>query len=245
MRFLICTAMTVLLLTAGPAVAQDTLYKWVDEDGNVSYQDQPPPGQVDGVQTLDRSLRSSAATSGEALPDIDITLYAISECDACDLLRKLLEDRALPYTEKDAGQDPAVQAELRELAGVLSVPVLLIGDEVLTGYNRELILNELEEAGFPTATGTAPARAAGDESGDAQAGSGQLTREDLESMTPEQVRQAAQDAALRGEDNDLFDEDEGFLPNEDVFSDRDDAPAPDDISQWEEIPEDERIRVDE
>lgn len=234
--------MTAMMLAAGTAAAQDKLYKWVDENGNVTYQDRPPPDEAGQVQAQTLPQAGSEPAGNAAFPDVQLTLYSIEACDACDLVRNLLDERGLPYTEKDAEDDAEVQAELKEVAGVMSVPVLVIGDDPLTGYNRELILNELEEAGFPTEPGAPVAAGSGTEGGSADS---PLTRADLEGMTPEEIEQAARDAALRGENNDLFDEDEGFLPNEDIFSDTDPGPAPDDITQWEEIPEDERIRVGE
>lgn len=242
MRILLCAAMAATLLAAGPAAGEDKLYKWVDEDGNVTYQDRPPPDELGQVQAFDQSLEESDSPGrGAALPDVDLTLYSIEVCDACDLVRNLLNERGLPFTEKNADNDVEVQEELKEVSGVLSVPVLAIGDEALTGFNRELILRVLKDAGFPTTVNTQARPSSGAES----SGSGQLTREDLEGMTPEEIEQAARDAALRGEDNDLFDEDEGFLLNEDIFSGDSGGGSSDDISQWEEIPEDEQIRVGE
>jgi glutaredoxin 3 len=40
----------------------------------------------------------------------------------------------VPFTEKNVGKDPAARQELMEL-GLLSLPVLLIGDQKLTGFN--------------------------------------------------------------------------------------------------------------
>lgn len=40
----------------------------------------------------------------------------------------------MPFTEKNIGQDPAARQELMEL-GLTSLPVLLIGDRKLTGFN--------------------------------------------------------------------------------------------------------------
>lgn len=208
------------LLAAGPAAGDDDnkMYKWVDEDGNVTYQDQPPPDDSGQVQSFEESPDQSAdAQQRPAMPDVEVTLYSIEICDACDLVRNLLNDRGLPFTEKDAEDDVEVQEELREVSGVLSVPVLTIGDEVLTGFNRELILRVLEDAGFPTSAG-AQARSS--------PAPGELSREELE--------QAARDTAV---EDDPFDED--------FFSDLDSEPAGDGVTEWEEIPEDERIRVGE
>ena len=40
----------------------------------------------------------------------------------------------MPFTEKNVGRDPAARQELIEL-GLMSLPVLLIGDKRLTGFN--------------------------------------------------------------------------------------------------------------
>ena len=40
----------------------------------------------------------------------------------------------MTFTEKNVGKDPAARQELMEL-GLLSLPVILIGDKKLTGFN--------------------------------------------------------------------------------------------------------------
>ena len=234
MRVFLYAAVITLLLANYPASGEDKLYKWVDEDGNITYQDRPPPGDPSQVETF-IDATGVAETESAPLPDVDVVLYAIEVCDVCDLVRTVLDERGVPFEEKNADNNPEVQAELREVAGVLSVPVLVIGGEAIKGYNKDLILNELEEVGFSIAV-EPPAEREQTPS---------LTREDLEAMTPEEIEQAARDAVARGEDNDLFEEDEGFATlNEDIFIDEDFGPAPDDITELEEIPEDERIQID-
>jgi len=41
---------------------------------------------------------------------------------------------SVPFTEKNVGKDPQARQELMEL-GLLSLPVLLIGEQKLTGFN--------------------------------------------------------------------------------------------------------------
>jgi hypothetical protein len=45
------------------------------------------------------------------------------------------------FTEKNVGKDPQARQELMEL-GLLSLPVILIGDQKLTGFNP----TKIEEA---------------------------------------------------------------------------------------------------
>ena len=40
----------------------------------------------------------------------------------------------MPFTERNVGKDPTARQELMEL-GVTSLPVILIGDKRLTGFN--------------------------------------------------------------------------------------------------------------
>jgi glutaredoxin len=222
MRFLIFAVMTATLLASGSVAGEDDdnrLYKWVDEHGNVTYQDRPPPDESGQVQSIGRTTEQSAdETLDGTLPDVDLTLYSIDDCDSCDLVRKVLMERGVPFSEKDAEANVEVQEELKKVAGVLSVPTLAIGDEVITGYNKRWILKVLEEAGFPAATGDG------------------TTSGSPAPLTPGELEQAAGGAAGDGP------ADDGFPAEDDIFSDTGGL-AGDDIDQWEEIPEDERIRV--
>jgi glutaredoxin len=44
----------------------------------------------------------------------------------------------VPFTERNVGKDPSARQELMEL-GVTSLPVILIGDKRLTGFNPNAI----------------------------------------------------------------------------------------------------------
>jgi mycoredoxin len=52
----------------------------------------------------------------------------------------------VPFTEKNVGRDPEARQELITL-GLLSLPVLLIGDKKLTGFNPGQIDAALAEVG--------------------------------------------------------------------------------------------------
>ena len=45
-----------------------------------------------------------------------------------------LSQKGVPFTEKNVGRDPKAREELMAL-GLTSLPVLLIGDKKLTGFN--------------------------------------------------------------------------------------------------------------
>ena len=52
----------------------------------------------------------------------------------------------MTFTEKNVGKDPEARQELMDL-GLMSLPVLLIGDKKLTGFNPTQIDAALAAAG--------------------------------------------------------------------------------------------------
>ena len=45
-----------------------------------------------------------------------------------------LSQKGIPFTERNVGRDPKAREELMAL-GLLSLPVIIIGDKRLTGFN--------------------------------------------------------------------------------------------------------------
>jgi glutaredoxin len=141
-----------IFLAVATAGAQD-MYKWVDAQGNVTYQDQPPPGQEDDAAPFAKDTEVAAELVAEKArqsitSSVPVTLYSVPICDACDLVRIFLEKNGVPYTERDADQDPAAQKEMKDLTGQLSVPLLVIGDNVVNGYSSTAMKSQLINAGY-------------------------------------------------------------------------------------------------
>ena len=174
------------------------LYKWVDEYGNVSYQDSPPPEgsefseeNVDGVATgvVPTAGADPSAQLAAAAANSPIVLYSIADCDGCELFRNFFGRFGIPFTEKDVEGNIATQTELKAKAGRLEVPTVLVGDEVMRGYNRGLLENVLENAGFPALQSAAADQPAAGGEGDAEQGD----EEELESAESEIDEEPADD----------------------------------------------------
>ena len=151
------TLIAVLLagLVATPALA-GKLYKWIDERGNISYQDRPPPegrGQVEektvrgGVSGV-----SSDPAAAEAAAKSPVTLYMVPKCSPCDNARVYLRGRGVPFTEINVSEkNPQAQQEMVKKVGELSVPTITVGSKVMQGYVESLLKGELDQAGYPQA----------------------------------------------------------------------------------------------
>jgi glutaredoxin len=144
----------VVYATISPAV---TLYKWVDAEGNVSYQDRPPPS---GQEFEQRSFSEQGARTGEANADIErirainenpVTLYVAENCASCDMVVAVLDSNDVPFEEIKVDTDLAMQNKLIELIGAIRVPTLTVGGNVIDGFDRTAIEDALRETGYPGA----------------------------------------------------------------------------------------------
>ena len=75
---------------------------------------------------------------------MSVTLYALSTCPYCRMTRRYLDEKGVAYTLTEVdlleGQEKEdAIATVREISGGASFPVVVIGDEVLVGFNKKRI----------------------------------------------------------------------------------------------------------
>jgi len=146
---------------SGPAQAQQ--YRWTDEQGGIHLTDTPPPGSAKNVRRIE-----TGATQAEAPPplpfeiarrqkDFPVTLYTAPSCkDTCEQARGVLNRRSVPFSEFQVWNTETTQ-KLRSVSGSNQVPVLVVGREVLRGFDQGQFDALLDSSGYPAA-GSYPAR---------------------------------------------------------------------------------------
>lgn len=149
------TAVFALLLLHQGAAAQQ-LYRWVDQNGRVTYsQNPPPPGAAKNVQQ--RRLSASVVEGGElpyaaqiAARNFPVVLHTSADCgQPCTAARDALGKRGIPYREVVASDESSIEA-LRKLTGGTRVPVLQVGKQVLDpGFEPSGWTAALDQAGYP------------------------------------------------------------------------------------------------
>ncbi len=136
------------LLSLPCASFADQLYKWVDENGNISYQDQPPPEDVAVSQEILKSKSSSNITKPNATQYKNpVIVYTVDDCDACEIALLRLKQLGIPNQEQSL-LDPDVQARVLSLSGSLSAPTIFIGDKLLNDNSDQNLKTELKAAGY-------------------------------------------------------------------------------------------------
>lgn len=150
------------LLAAAAGLAQAQQYRWTDDKGRVHLTDTPPPASAKNVRRIEASAAPSAAQSlpfeiARLQKDFPVTLYTAPSCkDNCEQARASLNRRSVPFSEFQVWNSETAQ-KLKNVAGSSQVPVLVVGREVLRGFEQGQFNSLLDSAGYPAA-GTHPAR---------------------------------------------------------------------------------------
>ena len=71
-----------------------------------------------------------------------ITVYSTQNCPYCRMTKAFLEKHGVPYESLDVGADTEAAQKMIELSGQRGVPVIMVDDEVIVGFDSER-LNEL------------------------------------------------------------------------------------------------------
>ncbi len=70
--------------------------------------------------------------------DLRITVYTQPFCGPCSAMAEYLTSKGVPFIKKDVMIDEEAREEMFQL-GVRSAPALVVGEEVVIGFDRERI----------------------------------------------------------------------------------------------------------
>jgi alkyl hydroperoxide reductase subunit F len=71
-----------------------------------------------------------------------VTVYSTQGCQYCRMAKAFLDKHGVPYESIDVGSDQAAAEKMIELSGQRGVPVIVVDDEVIVGFDSQR-LNEL------------------------------------------------------------------------------------------------------
>ena len=143
----------LLLAAALPATAQ--LYRWTDESGKTHYGDTPPRGARDIQKQKNTAVGGADAEAAglpfalqQAMKSAPITLYTTPGCEGCGEARKLLNARGIPFKEISVNSE-AQLAQLKSAVGSNSVPAMIVGTNIVKGFEEGQYHAALDGAGYP------------------------------------------------------------------------------------------------
>ncbi|MBS8263268.1 glutaredoxin family protein [Mesobacillus boroniphilus] len=74
----------------------------------------------------------------------DIIVYTQNECPPCKIIKMFLNEFGFSYTEKNINEDEQSRQELTNTYNSYSTPTIVIGEEVITGFDLERLKKVLD-----------------------------------------------------------------------------------------------------
>lgn len=120
--------LALILLFLPMSTGAVTVYECEDSEGNRTFSDRCPPGTT---PVEERKLQGDRTTAAPV-----VTLYIVPDCGACTKVRNYLQARNISFEEKDVKDNAELQKELKDKAGALKVPSLVVDESVITGFDE-------------------------------------------------------------------------------------------------------------
>ena len=73
-----------------------------------------------------------------------VKIYSTPTCHFCHLAKEYFKEHNVQFEEVNVAGDPVMAREMIELSGQRGVPVILIGDDFVVGFDQERIDSLLE-----------------------------------------------------------------------------------------------------
>jgi len=74
-----------------------------------------------------------------------IKVYSTKTCHYCKLLKEWLKEKKIEFEEVDVGRDMKSAQEMVDKSGQMGVPVTDIDGEIIVGFNREAIMEIIND----------------------------------------------------------------------------------------------------
>ena len=152
MRPVVTFLLALALGSWGATVAVSGVYKWTDDQGRVHYSDSPPAGaQAAQVKIRVNSIAGpamvSTVRSAQAAVKDKVRIYTTSWCGYCKKAKAHLAARSVSFDEVDVESSERGHQEFTAIGG-RGVPVVLVGDQRMDGFDPSTLDEMLRKAGY-------------------------------------------------------------------------------------------------
>ncbi len=69
----------------------------------------------------------------------NVTIYSTPTCHFCKMAKAFFKENNIAYTEHDVASDMEKRKEMVEKSGQMGVPLIIIGEELITGFDKSRI----------------------------------------------------------------------------------------------------------
>lgn len=73
----------------------------------------------------------------------NVTIYSTPTCHFCHMAKDFFHDNNIAFTEYDVARDIEKRKEMVEKTGQMGVPVIMVGNETIIGFDKPRLSNLL------------------------------------------------------------------------------------------------------
>jgi glutaredoxin-like YruB-family protein len=73
------------------------------------------------------------------MADKKVVIYSTPTCPYCKRAKDYLSQKGISYTDINVAQDKEKAKEMIDKSGQMGVPVIIIDDEIMVGFNQVLL----------------------------------------------------------------------------------------------------------
>ena len=137
---------SMLAISTHSAAFTAKLYKWVDEDGNISYQDSPPPENAKILSEKSTTLPDAPPVRNSNQPPV--LVYTVPNCSSCDSLLARLRELNVPVEEHNLNDNRQVQQQILQQSSSLVAPSVFIKQQFHADFTADNMETILRSAGY-------------------------------------------------------------------------------------------------
>jgi len=75
--------------------------------------------------------------------DKHVTIYSTPTCHFCHMAKDFLTEKNIPFTNFDVASDAQKRKEMIDLTGQLGVPVIVVNDSIMVGFDKAKLAAKL------------------------------------------------------------------------------------------------------
>ena len=72
-----------------------------------------------------------------------VTIYSTPTCHFCHMAKDFFAEKGIQFTNYDVSTDAAKREEMIKMTGQLGVPVIVIGGDIMVGFDRAKLAAKL------------------------------------------------------------------------------------------------------
>jgi len=72
-----------------------------------------------------------------------VKVYSTPTCPYCVMAKQFLKENKITFTDVDVSVDSKAAQEMIDLSGQMGVPVIVIGKQIIVGFNKPAIIKAL------------------------------------------------------------------------------------------------------